>query len=169
MEVRNFPLCKTAVRQTERQPVRTYRMIVISGSLFGLFAVFCTRPFEIIEWAVGSCLKADLGFLLLVESLRIGFIFHCILILVLYFLKFAYDNFNWSWEINSRFGLRIRANFPQILWGILFFLTRMCLLDKSHLHLQINPFWDLKVCCLIVLLSLQYLLFKVSAIEMNIN
>ena len=152
MEVRNFPLCKTAVRQTERQPVRTYRMIVISGSLFGLFAVFCTRPFEIIEWAVGSCLKADLGFLLLVESLRIGFIFHCILILVLDFLKFAYENFNWSWEINSRFGLRIRANFPQILWGILFFWIKCVLLDKSHLHLQINPFWDFKYCCLIVLL-----------------
>ena len=35
-----------------------------------------------------SCLKIDFGFLLLVESLRIGFIFHRILIIVLDFLKF---------------------------------------------------------------------------------
>ena len=91
MEVRKFPLCKTAVRQTECQPVRTYRIIVKSGSLFGLSAVFCTRPIEIIERAVGSCLKSDFGFLLLVENLRIGFILHRILILFLDFLKFLYD------------------------------------------------------------------------------
>ena len=98
--LRKFLLCKTVARQTERQPVRTYRMTVISGSLFGLSAVFCTETWEIIEWAVRSCLKADFGFLLLVESLRIGFIFHCILILVLDFLKFLYDTQGRNWVIS---------------------------------------------------------------------
>ena len=38
-----------------------------------------------------NALKIDFGFLLLVESLRTGFIFHRILIYVLDFLKFLYN------------------------------------------------------------------------------